>query len=379
MVIVYCLQALHRRGGIERVVSMKANYWVSRGYSVHIITTDQRGAEPAFELDPRIELHDLGLNYELDNDLSRLARIKALYSKRPRHKWLLEELLCSIRPDITVSTFFQDASLLPHIKDGSKKVLELHSSKYTKILMYPKKKWLHRAAGRFRMLLDDLISRRYDKFIILTEEERNKWPFHNNIAVIPNPRTFAPESPCEIKAKKVLAVGRFEYQKNFSELIDIWATVSQDFPEWKLEIVGDGPFRENLLKQIERLNIGLQTQITSSTKDVESHYQSSSIYVLTSHFEGLPMVLLEAQAMGLPIVSYACPSGPSDIVSDGETGFLVSPYDRVEFAARLRTLILNDELRASMSMRTMQASDRFSREHIMSKWETLFHSLTSSR
>lgn len=378
MTIVYCLQALHRRGGIERVVSMKANYWASQGHSVHIVTTDQRNAEPAFELAPSVQLHDLGLNYELDNDLGRWGRLKALYLKRPKHKQLLEELLHRIKPDITVSTFFQEAALLPSIQDGSKKVLELHSSRYTKILMYPKNKWLNRVIGRLRIYLGDRTSRKYDRFVILTEEEKEQFPYHNNVSVIPNPRTFAPNTQSDVKTKKILAVGRFEYQKNFSELLTIWSYISRDFPEWTLEIVGDGSFREMLMRQVDVLGIKTQTQISPSTDAIIEHYISSSIYAMTSHFEGLPMVLLEAQAVGLPIVSYACPSGPRDIITDGLDGldgFLVPTYDLVTFAERLRELMQNNDLRANMSIKALEASERFSQERIMQQWEELFHSL----
>ncbi len=150
--IAYCLQALHRTGGIERVVTTKANWLVANGYEVAIITTDQRDNQPAFWLDGRVQHIDLGLNYELDNELGRWGRLRALRAMRKIHKQRLEEALSQFNPDITVSTFFQDASILPTLKDGSKKVLELHTSKYAKVLMYPSEQWIMRLYGKLQIL-----------------------------------------------------------------------------------------------------------------------------------------------------------------------------------------------------------------------------------
>lgn len=376
MVIVYCIQALHRRGGIERVVSMKANYWISHGHSVHIITTDQRSAVPAFELDERVQLHDLGLNYELDNNFGRFGRLKALYNKRPKHKELLEKLLCSIKPDITVSTFFQDAPLLPSIKDGSKKILELHSSRYRRVYMYPKSKKLLRIFGHLRAWNDKRLAKRYNHFVILTHEDAAQWGKLEHLSVIPNPRAFeALEHLPEGRKPKVIAVGRYEYEKNFTTLIDIWAQIAPQYPSWTLEIVGDGPLRETLAQQVAKLGLQSSVLLSPTSTNIKEHYLSSSIMVMLSEYEGLPMVLLEAQAMGLPIVSYSCKCGPRDVIDNGETGFLIEPHNRIEFADKLSQLMQSEALRFKMSTKALEASNRFSCENVMNKWEDLFEEL----
>ena len=108
-------------------------------------------------------------------------------------------------------------------------------------------------------------------------------------------------------------------------------------------------------------------------------YADSSIYVMTSHFEGLPMVLLEAQATGLPIVSYACPSGPRDIVTDGKDGYLITPYDQDAFKERLIQLMENASLRQAMGQEAVQSAERFTTEAVMRQWETLFQSLVNGK
>lgn len=378
MKIVYCLQGLHRKGGIERVVTTKANYLADLGYEVHIVTTDQGSSTVAFPLSDRVQLHDLELNYYKDNGFGRWKRMLALYRKRGEHRQKLERLFAEIKPDVVVSTFFQDAEILPSLKDGSKKVLELHSAKNTPILMYPEEQRLLRAYGRMRVLLQERLAKRYDQFVILTEEERPLWSSLSNVSVIHNPRTFISEQRADVEvSRNVVAVGRYEYQKNFRGLINVWSLITPERrANWKLNIYGDGYMRKLISDEIERLGLSDSVVLHDSTSAIKEVYQSSAIYAMTSHFEGLPMVLLEAQAVGLPMVSYACPSGPRDIITHGKDGYLVDMYDDEAMAKHLTSLMSNDALREEMSREAYKSSERFALEGIMKQWVDLFDELT---
>lgn len=375
MKIVYCIQGLWKTGGIERVVTTKANYWVQHGHQVWIVTTDQGDRSLAFPLDDRVERIDLGLNYEADNSLGRWKRTLALYRKRAIHKELLSKVLHGIKPDITVSTFFQDAPILPNIHDGSKKVLELHSAKRTKVLMYPSEKWFYRFWGELRVYQEERLSKRYDAFVILTEEERELWNGQANLSVIPNPCSFVPNDSEMLREKRVVALGRFEYQKNFSELINIWAQLDGQYDNWELCLYGAGPYEYSLKQQIESLGLSDSVKLKPIENDVETLLRTSSIYVLTSHYEGLPMVLIEAQTCGLPIVSYDCASGPRDIITDGLDGYIVEYGNRSMFVNRLLGLMGNRALWQKMSIYGVMNSNRYSLPTIMTQWEQLFSSL----
>ena len=138
MRIVYCIAATYNSGGMERVLANKANWLVSNGYEVIIVTTDQRGRAPFFKLDNRIKKYDLGINYEENNGSSLLNKIVHYPFKQFRHKHALDKLLKQLNADIVISMFCNDASILPLVEDGSIKLLEIHFSRF-KRLQYGRK------------------------------------------------------------------------------------------------------------------------------------------------------------------------------------------------------------------------------------------------
>lgn len=374
MKIAYCIAGTCHSGGMERVLANKANYLVGQGYEVIIITTDQHEAPSFFPLDKKIRCYDLGINYEENNGRSFFNKLVHYPGKQWRHKKRLTALLKREKPDITISMFCNDVSFMPHIKDGSKKILEIHFSKYKRIQYGRKGLW--KLADRWFSRQDEKWVRRFDKFVVLTEEDRKYWGNLDNITVIPNARTFTPIQTADMENKKVIAVGRYTYQKGFERLIEAWHLVASDFPDWKLEIVGDGEQRTRLKERIARYGIDNSVVLVPANNEIEKHYLSSSVYAMTSRYEGLPMVLLEAQAFGLPIVSFNCKCGPSDVVNHGKNGFLVEEGNASAFASQLRKVMADVELRKKMSRNALEASKKFSMEPVMSRWMQLFESLT---
>lgn len=373
MKIVYCIAGTRHSGGMERVLANKANYLVEHGFEVVVITTDQHGEAPFFHLDERIKCYDLGINYEENNGSSFLNKLIHYPGKQWKHRKKLSELLKRERPDITISMFCNDVSFIPDIKDGSKKVLEIHFSKYKRIQYGRKGLW--KLADKWLSIQDEKWVRRFDKFIVLTEEDRRYWGELDNIAVIPNARTFIPSHAADMENKKVIAVGRYTYQKGFERLIEVWRLVASDFPDWRLEIVGDGEEKEKLKGLIDRYGLENSLALVPANDEIEQHYLSSSVYVMTSRYEGLPMVLLEAQAFGLPIISFCCKCGPSDVVKDGRNGFLIEEDDVETFALQLKKVLADVNLRKKMSENALVSSEQFSVELVMSRWIELFKSL----
>ncbi|KGN69998.1 glycosyltransferase family 4 protein [Porphyromonas sp. COT-239 OH1446] len=373
MRIVYCIPALYNSGGMERVLTLKANYLVDQGYDLHIITTDQRGRKPFFNLDDRVQLYNLDINHEEQNGQGLWLKLRDYPLKRYRHEKRLKALLMRLRADVVVSMFGEEAFFLTKIQDGSRKVLEYHFSKL-KRLQYGRR-GLWRWVDLWRTRKDAEAVKGYDRFVVLTEEDRALWGELPNICVIPNPLPFEPQEQADTTSCRIIAAGRYDYQKNFEALLDIWAMIHKDFPAWRLDIYGDGPMRSLLEERLKGLGLGESLTLHPPTREIMREYLSSSIYVMTSRYEGLPMVLLEAQALGLPIVSYTCPCGPRDIVADGVNGYLVPEGREEEFAARLRLLMADEQLRRDMGRAAHEASSRYRMQTVMPQWLELFEAL----
>jgi len=159
----------------------------------------------------------------------------------------------------------------------------------------------------------------------------------------------------------------------------VWSIVNKAHPDWRLNIFGEGSQKEHLQGLIGELGLSSVVKLHSPTKDIRNEYLRSSFLVMTSVFEGLPMTLLEAQVLGLPMVSYACKCGPREIIRDGENGFLIEGQDRVEMSRKIIDLIEDEELRKRMGRKSVEYSEIFSREKVMSKWIDLFNRLIAEK
>lgn len=373
MKIIYCIAGTCHSGGMERVLANKANYLVEKGHEIVIITTDQHGRVPFFSLNNKIRCFDLGINYEDNNGKSFLNKLIHYPFKQYLHKKRLKSVLLRERADITVCMFNNDASFITDINDGSAKLLEIHFSKFKRLQYNRKGIW--RLADLWRSMRDERVVRKFDKFIVLTEEDKKLWGEIKNIEVIPNAITVIPKETSTLENQRVLAVGRFTFQKGFDRLVEAWRIISNQFPDWKLDIVGDGEEYDKLVALIKQYRLDNSVSLIQAQKDLSSKYLGASIYAMTSHYEGLPMVLLEAQSYGLPIVSFDCKCGPKDIIEDGENGFLVDDGNVLEFAKRIGELMENASLRKKMGNKAYKSSIRFNEDIIMNQWIQTFKSL----
>lgn len=373
MKIVYCIAGTYNSGGMERVLANKANYLSKMGHDISIITTDQRNQPSFFEINKSIRQFDLGINYEVNNGKSFLNKILNYPYKQYLHKKRLSKLLHQLKPDITISMFCNDISFITDIKDGSRKVLEIHFSKFKRLQYQRTGIWA--IADKWRTRQDETLVKRFDKFVVLTEEDKSYWGDLGNITVIPNALSYIPSQTADLDSKKVLAIGRFTPQKGFDILIDIWKLVNEKIADWQLHIIGDGELKATLQKQIENYHLDDSVRLLPPTKEIEKHYLDASVLVLTSRYEGLPMILLEAQSYGLPIVSVKCKCGPQDVVTEGKNGFLINEGDNSNFADKLVKLLQDTTLRKAMGQAAKEASCQYEESAIMQKWIKLFETL----
>ena len=376
MKLIYCIASVYNPGGMERVLLNKLRWWVNRGgYELLVVTTDQAGRPPFYDFPPEVRMTDLGINYSADNVRSPIAKILSYFRKRRLHRKLLTELLQREKADIVVSLYPSESSFIPDIRDGSRKVLELHYCKLFR--MQYDRKGLLGLADRFRTWQDERIVRRFDSFVVLTKQDAALWGTMSNLTVIPNAALAIPQVTRKAGTHRVIAVGRLDYQKGFDRLIDAWALLPESLRRvWRLDIFGQGEWREPLQAQILRRGIGASARINAPTQNIFEEYAGSEFLVMSSHYEGFPMVMIEAMACGLPVVSFDFLCGPRDIIRPGENGLIVPEGDVASMADAMRRLMEDPGTLARMSAAAPDVSETYAETVIMQQWERLFNDIT---
>ena len=376
MKLIYCICETYNPGGMERVLFNKVKYLVEQlHWDITIITTDQHGRDPFYPFPKEVRMLDLDINYSDDNTKGVAKKIIGYLKKRQLHKQRLEELLMHEKADIVVSLYPSESSFIPNIKDGSKKVLELHYCKYFR-LQYGRKGILG-MIDRWRTKQDERIVRRFDRFVVLTEEDKGYWGSIPNIEVIPNAAMLTSDRYTEGTAKRVIAVGRLDYQKGFDRLIDAWHIVQRTgrYNEWELNIYGQGEWKGMLEERIRKYGIEETASINPPTKDIGKEYVNSSFSVMSSNYEGFPMVMIEAMACGLPVVSFDFKCGPRDIITNRKNGIIVPNNDIDALAQAIAYMIDNESQRLEMGMNARDVVKTYSEEAVMGRWIKLFEGL----
>lgn len=217
-----------------------------------------------------------------------------------------------------------------------------------------------------------------DKIVMLSEKFIPEYLFFAGrkyfpkMMGIPNPLTIE-ELPREKKENVILFVGRLSREKGLPYLLKIWKLLEDRYPDWKLQIVGDGAERVNAEKMVRHL--GLQRCTFYGRQKPEPFYNKAKIFCLTSLFEGFGLVLTEAMHYGVVPLAFNSYPNVEDIIDDKVNGFIIPPFDIEKYANKISVLIENESLRLKMSESALQKSEEFAIPTIGLKWEELFREL----
>ena len=355
MKVFIILTNITNRAGTERAVVNLCNILAEfHNFSVSILSTDSGSGRAAYELNENVKIFHLAGTIGNPNPVKKLLGYKKLFCFLKKADCEYGKNSCFIGTDVSFNIligFFKKAKTVgcEHMNYGSASF----AHKFLRKLCYPK----------------------LDKVVLLTEKDKERYQFLQNVAVIPNCISFAPESVKSYASKKVIAIGRYTQQKGFDLLLDAINLLKERICNWSFEVIGDGEQKSLLEEKIKFNGLGKIVKLLPPTSDIQSIYHSASIYVMSSRWEGLPMVLIEAQSCGLPIVSFDCPEGPSLLVHDGEDGYLVPPNDIQALSEKLLDLINDESKRTRFGKKAFENAKRFSVEAISEKWKVLFGEL----
>lgn len=360
-------------GGAERVISLLANHWIGKGWKISIVTLGKPKDVIFYKLHPAVQVSNASFEVCPLIGWRRFVRYFTYIPRRIDYlrsmRDVLRQEIIRTEPDILISflpipnvrTIFSSYGLgIPVIiserNDPQNEYIPI-AWRLLRWLAYPRAECLvaqtQRALGYF--------SKRVPKHSV----------------VIPNPLVL--EKSCtdlqtqipisKRTHKKILAMGRLEYQKGFDLLISAFAQIAPKHPEWSLIIAGDGSQRQELEALISQLGLSQRINLPGVVTRTESAMLKSDIFVLSSRFEGFPNVLCEAMAFGLPVVSFDCPNGPKEIISPGVDGMLVPPNDVLALASAISQLIENQPERQRLGRQAKMIRDRLALPVISSKWE----------
>ena len=345
---IVLLSYLHGFGGAEKQLILLANAMAERGHSVVLISICVNNN--VYVLDKRIK-------YRFIPDRNT-GILRVLYRYNDIKKELIKE-----KPDITINFWFQSAYLTALMsKDTTGQVLYAERGDPGDV----------EYSGTLG-LVRKLILPRIDKFVFQSKGAQSF--FDNTViarsTIIPNPVSLNKKYADVTERRKVIVtVGRLHPQKNQKILIDAFALIAAEFPEYTLEIYGDGELRIELLNHIIELNLSDRIFLKGTSARIHSLIYDASLFVLSSNYEGLPNALIEAMALGIPCVSTDCkPGGAREIIRDGIDGYIVPRNNAIILGNTIKKLLKDKKKLCILSSNAKKSMENFNSDIVYNKWE----------
>ncbi len=222
-----------------------------------------------------------------------------------------------------------------------------------------------------------------DVVVALTERDRKNFLKQYRLQeqttlFIPNWFTGSEDAGAvyDAASKRIISAGRLESVKGYDLLVRAAVKVKERHPDWHWDIYGEGTLHAAIQDDIASHGLSDFISLMGNVSDLKQRYKQYALFVMTSYYEGLPLVLLEAQTAKLPIVSFDCPTGPAEIVTDNKNGCLVPTYDTDLLAEKICMLIEDTDKRVAFSAKAVEDIERFSKENVMKRWNALIDKLS---
>ena len=365
-------------GGAERVIIDKSNYLARQGHEVLLVSYEQGNHPVPYILDPSVQMKDLDCRFFTLSKIPLYKRMFLFLRLKQRLRNSLKKSIQHFQPQVIVLA--SDWQFL--IKDvlaaaNSIPVISEFHNAYDFIT----KKIGNNGNGLFVRLTRLYYMSSLKHFsrcsclVVLTENDARHWRNHsNNVFVIPNPVTLYPDVIDDLPKEKgrIICVGRLNAQKRIDRLISAFQMIADRYPEWHIDVYGEGDMRTSLLQQIAESHLEGRIVLNEPIQTIFDEYKKSQFLVLSSEYEGRPLVLIEAMACGTPCVSFDCPSGPKEIIDDGVTGLLAENDNIDDLAKKMEWMITHERERKIMGDGARKAAAMYKPEIIMKKWEDVY-------
>ncbi|MDZ8238328.1 MAG: glycosyltransferase family 4 protein [Nostoc sp. ChiQUE01a] len=354
-------------GGAERIISIMANYWSAKGWQITLLTFDDNKI-PDFFLDSHVIYIPLGIAKKSPNTMigiwNNLKRIR-----------ILRNAIINSNPDVVIS-FMSKININSLLATRWLNIPVIVSERSN-----PRKSSLGWNWQQLRQWTYPFA----DKIVFQTQRARDYFPLklQNKSSIIPNMVVLPPiqkQSLDKLSTERsLIAMGRFVPEKGFDLLLQAFAKVKDNYPQWTLTILGDGKLRPELESLCKQLGLSDRVYFPGMVNNTYAFLQQAELFIMSSRFEGFPNAICEAMACGLPIISTDCPSGPREIIRDGIDGLLVPNEDVSALAIAMEQLMSNEQERKSLATRAPEVTERFCVEKIMGMWEDVLAQVINNR
>lgn len=357
MHIVFFSGDITRSGGTENVSIMIANELSAKtDYEISFVSLFEEHDSPFFSIDPDIRRFKIypTATHGIQHYFDTCQRLRNIVDGR--------------HVDVLVDI------------DGILDMYSLPIKRHTgvKVVSWEHFNYLQNPGVPYRKLTRRWAARRADAIVTLTETDRKLYESNLKlkcpIMAIANPMLPPTETSYDADSHLILSSGRLTYQKGFDLLVEIAGKVLPDHPDWRWMILGEGEDRPILERRIHEANLDNRLVLKGRVDDMDSYYRQSAMFVMTSRFEGLPMVLLEAKAHRLPLISFDCPTGPSEIIEDGINGTVVPLRDTDAMATAINKLIDDRAKRIEYSAMSGSNAERYDMATVLDGWRRLLRS-----
>ncbi|MER6768900.1 glycosyltransferase family 4 protein [Streptomyces bacillaris] len=382
MKLTYLLYNAFGVGGTVRTVFNQANAMAERGHDVEIASMLRYHEEPPFDLDPRVTMTALVDNrsgsyvdwdrYDGPEDTSWHERFPAGVSKNADSRRRISAMIRFLR------------GLDDRIVIGTRPTINLIVAEYADpslVRVVQEHAGLSTHKGEWRTAIDAAYMK-MDALVCLTEADRAAYAEafpEVRVERIPNALHSLDVPRSDLSRKQVVSAGRLDGNKGVDKLIAAFGQVVEAHPDWTLRIHGDGPELDALRKAVRTRHLYNHVFLMGSTRKLDEQLAKGSIFAMSSKSEGFGMVLLEAMNCGLPVVSFNCPVGPRELVTDGVDGLLVPELDVDALAQGLIRLIEDEELRRGFSRAALQKAAEYGPDIVTKTWEQLYEDLSSAK
>lgn len=349
-------------GGAERVATTLCNAWAARGDKVTLLPTYSGGGKAFYVVSSDVELIFLAdfVNKTHKSLLSYFLRLRAL---RGLIKKSDPAVVIAFLPNVNAAAILACGFLNTPVIICERRDPESQPGSWAWEMLL---KMLYRFASMLTVQTD-VVSKNIHKI----------YPGLKSVRVVSNP---LPQDIVGIKRietdsprKVLLSVGRLSTEKQVSMAIDVFGLCASQFSEWDFHIYGDGPLRQDLECQIQRLGLQDRVFLKGRTTEPWQVMAESDAFIMVSRFEGFPNSLLEAMGVGLPCVVFDCPSGPREITCDGVDALLVPLNNAIKLQVALSHIMENDVFARSLGEQARRSViSRYSLSSTLARWDELF-------